>query len=71
MQRPDVITAFLGLLGVFNLLALWFEPGATAGLYFAVAMGCFGLLLMRGVLHRRMRSLGHGAAPGRPPGGRG
>ncbi len=47
MRRPGFATAFLGLLGMFNLAALWLGPAETAPLYGGVAAGCFALLLAR------------------------
>lgn len=54
MKRPDFITAFLGLLGLFNLCALAFvlsglsaKTAGDAGFYAGVAVGCFAVLLVR------------------------
>ena len=56
--RPDFATAFLGLLGAFNLIAVWIGPAETAVIYGAVATSCFGLLLVRIVARRRLKALG-------------
>lgn len=54
MQRPEFITAFLGLLGGVNLVALvaglsklTVDPVTATGLYGGVAVGCFAVLIYR------------------------